>query len=208
MIEFKDRLKEIRIKNGLTQTDLAKTCNVTRGIISHYESGTRKPSFEMLELIADVFNVDMDYLLGKSNIENAHINDRSNQIDLIKIPLYEDIACGEFALLDEDIIDMITLPSTILNKNKEYFANYAKGDSMIDRGIKEGDLLFFEKTNTLENGQVGAFCYEDEATCKVYRSTSNGIVLMPANDKYEPIFVTNNNFRVIGKLVYKLSKEN
>ena len=63
---FKDVLKELRINRGLTQDDLAKALKVSRSTIGMYESGSREPDYEILETIADYFNVDIDYLLGRT----------------------------------------------------------------------------------------------------------------------------------------------
>lgn len=67
MAEFKDRLKSLRTEAGLTQGELAKKAGITTSTISMYEQGNRKPSLEALEALADFFNVDVDYLLGKSS---------------------------------------------------------------------------------------------------------------------------------------------
>ncbi|MCM1225699.1 MAG: helix-turn-helix domain-containing protein [Lachnospiraceae bacterium] len=65
MGKFANVLKELRIKSGLTQQEMADKLNISRSSIGMYENGEREPSFELLELIADYFNVDMNYLLGK-----------------------------------------------------------------------------------------------------------------------------------------------
>lgn len=67
MAEFKDRLKELREEKGLTQIQLAEELGMSRGTVGNYESGTRKPRFEDFEAIADYFNVELDYLYGRSN---------------------------------------------------------------------------------------------------------------------------------------------
>lgn len=66
MAEFKERLKGLRTDARLTQGELAKKVGITTSTISMYEQGNRKPSIEALEALADFFNVDVDYLLGKS----------------------------------------------------------------------------------------------------------------------------------------------
>ena len=65
MGKFVNVLKVLRIKSGLTQQEMADKLNISRSSIGMYENGEREPSFELLETIADYFNVDMNYLLGK-----------------------------------------------------------------------------------------------------------------------------------------------
>ena len=64
-MDFKDVLRELRTNRSLPQAELAKNLGVSFGLIGMYESGRRKPSYEMLEAIADYFNVSIDYLMGK-----------------------------------------------------------------------------------------------------------------------------------------------
>lgn len=67
MSTFAERLKELRNNKALTQDELAKAIKISKSSINMYERGEREPKFETLEAIADFFNVDMDYLLGRSN---------------------------------------------------------------------------------------------------------------------------------------------
>lgn len=64
-MDFSERLRELRTQRGYSQSELAKKLNVSKSTVSMLEVGSRKPSFEMLELIGDFFNVDIDFLLGK-----------------------------------------------------------------------------------------------------------------------------------------------
>lgn len=68
MGKFANVLKELRIKSGLTQQEMADKLKISRSSIGMYENGEREPSFELLEMIADYFNVDMNYLLGKKEL--------------------------------------------------------------------------------------------------------------------------------------------
>lgn len=65
MGDFSNIFKHIREKSGLTQQQLADKLGISRSAVGMYEKGEREPNFETLELIADTFNVDMNYLLGK-----------------------------------------------------------------------------------------------------------------------------------------------
>lgn len=64
---FAKRLKELREYNKMTQGDLGNKINTTRQSISNYEKGKRQPDYITLEALADVFNVDISYLLGKTD---------------------------------------------------------------------------------------------------------------------------------------------
>ena len=72
VIQFNKRLKFLREDSGLSQSELAKLIQISKSSINMYERGEREPKFETLEIIADYFNVDMDYLLGKSDIRNRY----------------------------------------------------------------------------------------------------------------------------------------
>ncbi len=204
------RIKSARLEAGLTLEELGEKVDLTKSTVTKYERGEIK-SLDIIKIkeFAKHLKVDSSYLAGWKDTSNntKEFIPSHRQIEIVTIPLYDCIACGEMTFLEDDIIDYITLPSTMVSPHKDYFSNYAKGDSMIDRGINDGDLLVFEKTKDLKNGDVGSFCYQNEATCKVYRPTDNGIILMPANNNYSPILVTNNDFRIVGKLIYKISKE-
>ena len=63
---FQNILKSLRTSHSLTQDALAKKLKISRSTIGMYESGAREPDFETLELIADFFNVDIDFLLGRT----------------------------------------------------------------------------------------------------------------------------------------------
>ena len=67
MLQFKEKLKELRIENKLSQQELAKKLNVSQRSISNWENGVREPDFETLILIARFFSVTTDYLLGISD---------------------------------------------------------------------------------------------------------------------------------------------
>ncbi len=67
MGNFQNIFKQLRIASGLTQVEFAKKIGISRSTIGMYETGAREPDFETLEKIADFFNVDIDYLLGRTD---------------------------------------------------------------------------------------------------------------------------------------------
>lgn len=69
MGNFAAVLKHLRVSHGMTQEQLASMLKVSRSRIGMYETGSREPDLETCEAIADIFNVDMDYLMGRTNVE-------------------------------------------------------------------------------------------------------------------------------------------
>lgn len=69
---FPERLKELRQSNNLTMDMLGKEIGSTRGTISNFENGYKKPSLDILVRLADYFNVSIDYLIGRTNDPELH----------------------------------------------------------------------------------------------------------------------------------------
>lgn len=67
MREFKDIFKNLRLDKEMTQDGLAEALGITKQAVSHYERGARYPKPDVLEAISDFFNVDMDFLTGRSS---------------------------------------------------------------------------------------------------------------------------------------------
>ncbi len=65
-----NRLRELRIENGYLQSDVAKVINKSDRVVGFYESGERDPNSETWKILADFYNVSIDYLMGKSDIRN------------------------------------------------------------------------------------------------------------------------------------------
>ena len=147
-----ERIKKLRKEKGLTQQQLGEMLGVQKSAIAKYENG-RVPNLkkETLSRLAEIFNVTPNYLLG---IDEPAYHGHSHNID---IPLYSDVCCGDGIFVEDNIEEYISLPESLLSSRKDYFCQYADGDSMIDENIQSGDLIIFEKTQQLNNGDVGCF---------------------------------------------------
>ena len=104
MANFGSILKNLRLSRNITQGELAVKLGISRSAVGMYETGGREPDFEMMEAIADIFNVDMDYLMGRSQVERKHpITPPNREIPpgfqpmpkMKKVPLIGAIACGD-----------------------------------------------------------------------------------------------------------------
>ena len=69
--DFKNSLKELRLKRGWTQEDLAKRLNVSKNAVANWEQGVRVPKLDKLEEIARLFNVDVNYLIGEGKEKDS-----------------------------------------------------------------------------------------------------------------------------------------
>ncbi|HBG6671198.1 TPA: helix-turn-helix transcriptional regulator [Clostridioides difficile] len=86
-----ERLKELRIKNNLKQSDLARILNVTQGAVGMYENDKRTPSPELIVKLAEYFNVTTDYLLGHT---------KTNYSVSANIPGMPSIVCEDNSIYD------------------------------------------------------------------------------------------------------------
>ncbi len=198
------RIRERRESLQMSQEELAlKLGYKSRSSINKIEIDGRSVPQNKIKEIADALQTTPAFIMGWE--EEVKVVPQFSEDSFLRIPLYEGLSCGTGAYIDEAAADFITIPGSMLRTNKEYFANYASGDSMINQNINDGDLMIFERVNTIENGQVGSFILDgQEATCKIFKRDSKTglIMLLPANNAYDPIAIEkdNANFRVVGKL--------
>ncbi|WP_039957261.1 helix-turn-helix domain-containing protein [Selenomonas infelix] len=100
---FSDTLKKLRLSKGLTQEELANGTGLAKSSISMYESGRRKPSFEVLEAFADFFNVDMNTLWETPAAEKPSSPSKRDMNDLAKfLNKTEVLFDGDIYRLDEE----------------------------------------------------------------------------------------------------------
>ena len=79
MISISERIKELREKQNLTQSSLAKKLNITRSAVNAWEMGISVPNVEKLVELSSLFNVSVDYLLGINNSFNINISNLSEE---------------------------------------------------------------------------------------------------------------------------------
>jgi transcriptional regulator len=216
MAEIKDRIVSLRNEKNITQSQLAEELNISPSAIGMYEQGRRKPSYELLEEICDYFNVDMDYLMGRSDIKNryqaglkydwenkkeekSNLNIDTINTDYIMIPLYESISAG-YGASNSEFIEMI--PVFGLKKNgTTYFAVKVEGDSMEPK-IPNGSTIIIKKDIAIENGEIGAFCLNDENFVKQKKLIKDKLVLHSFNLAYDDKLVGEyDEFKEYGKVV-------
>lgn len=213
MSKFSERFKLLRKERGLSQAALAAELGFTKSSVNMYERGDREPGLESLETIADFFNVDMDYLLGKSDVPNRFLYTAAPNTESVvlpdniipmpktyKVPLLGTIACGEPILAAENVEDDVDIPEHI----HADFALRCKGDSMINARIHDGDIVYIRQQPAVNNGEIAAVLIGDEATLKRVYVYEDHVVLQPENPSYEPLVYFGeamSTVRILGKAV-------
>lgn len=210
------RIKNMRLKNNLTQDELALRINTTKQTIHKYENGiiTNIPSSK-IEAIANILNTTPDYLMGWSDEENNNSFDVFSIKGVLPLPKTSKkprlgvIACGEPILAEENIEDYDDVPDDI----KCDFTLLCEGDSMVNARIFDGDIVYIREQPQVENGEIAACLvegdFETKATLKRFYKYDDKIILQAENPAYPPFVYVNeemNRVRVIGKAVGFTSK--
>ena len=127
-------------------------------------------------------------LLGDAAVNNENVTN---------VPLLGTVTAGLPILAVEQIEDYIPYSGRV-SRDKPLFALRVRGESMINAGILDGDIIIAEKTQTAENGEIVVAMIEDEATVKRFFREKDHIRLQPENDAYEPII--SRDVSILGKV--------
>ena len=121
---------------------------------------------------------------------------------LIEIPVVGRVAAGYPILAEENIENTLVVDPSFVQNNPNCFGLKVRGDSMINAGIFEGDTVIVNPQKDASNGEIVVALLGDEATLKRFEKKNNYINLIPENDKYQTITLTNReDFSIIGKVV-------
>ena len=139
MSTFASVLKLLRTTHGYTQDELSSRLNITRSRLGMYEAGKREPDFETLEAIADFFNVDMNYLLGKTDkttyIPGSQTDNRMKLPGYFKQYIFEeDIASYALKLKREPVLKEILDAVELLNDSNRRIILFLAGKLKEEQG--------------------------------------------------------------------------
>lgn len=207
-----DRLKTVRTDAGLSQKELADKLGMPLRTYGSYERGERDISTAILLSICKTLNVSSDYLLGRAEINSdqpappAEHFDNIFPVKLKKSPMLGEIACGKPIFADEERNNYVMADMDIYAD----FCLRAKGDSMVNARINDGDIVFIREMPMVDNGDIAAVVIEDEATLKrvYYYPDKNKLVLNPENPRFEPLVYMGeelDHIRILGRAVYFMS---
>lgn len=153
----------------------------------------------------------LDCLANKGYIKKGNNKNRTIELmvenefiprneDVVEVPLLGKITAGNPIEAIENPDEYFSLPAYLIPKDKEVFTLNVSGDSMINAGILDGDIVIVERRETARNGEiVVAMTEENEVTLKTFYKEDGHIRLQPENDSMEP-FIFDNVF-ILGKAI-------
>ena len=198
-IRFKKCLK---VKNR-KQAELARSTKITPSSISDWSKGKYTPKRDKLQIIAEYLSVNPAWLMGESDIMDVEIMDTNSYAsndysdDVSKLPILGTICAGDGVYIEEEYDEHIFIDQGM----RADFALRVKGDSMIEAGIFDGDLVFIRQQNSVRNGKIAAVRLTEwnEASLKKIFVKNDNVILYPCNPDYEPIVTR--NVEIIGECV-------
>lgn len=202
------KLRSLRKERGLSLEQLADMIGTSRQTVHRYETGaiTNIPP-EKIEALARALGTTPSSLMGWDDeggyptFNNITVAEISSAVTK-NLPVLGNVACGEPIFASEE-------QGYYVKANADIHADFcltARGDSMINARIFDGDLLFVRKQESVEDGEIAVVLIDDEATVKrVYFNREDGILtLMPENPTYKPMRYIGHQLdriRILGKVV-------
>lgn len=197
------KIKALRLEKGISQEELGAKIGVKKAAINKYETGVvvnlKKSTIAKL---AEALDTSPIYLMGWESESLSPLPPNVMPLPKMKkVPLVGQIACGTPILAEENITDYIDLPGHI----RADYALLCKGDSMVNAGIQDGDIVYIRQQEEVENGQIAAVLVdEDEATLKRFYRMDGKVTLNAENPAHAPLVYVGDEIshvRVIGLAV-------
>lgn len=216
-------IESYRIQKGLSQRQFAIVCGLSNGYVSMLESGKNPrtndpiiPTLSTFKKIATGMGMPLQELMeivDDMPVDMTPESPDSSEKELLqklgimpvskkKIPLLGNVACGEPIYAEQSVEAFISVDEGL----EADFCLRAKGDSMVNARIFDGDVLFVKKQAMVDDGDIALVIVEDEATVKrVYYDRENNVLqLVPDNPKYKIMRYVGaelNQIRILGKIV-------
>ena len=191
---IKDYLKENGYPPTLREIGKGFQISSTFGVKRHLDALVKKGYLNVESNASRGICIvhDDDDQISSANLINGAFN---------KIPIVGRVAAGSPILAMENIEGSVIIDPSFIKKAENAFALRVQGDSMINAGIFENDLVVVSPDDKGRNGDIIVAMLDDEVTVKTLEQKNNNIRLIPQNDNYKSIPVTGeSNFSIIGKV--------
>jgi len=142
--------------------------------------------------------------VGKRAIEVVNSLGKAAITATRDVPVLGKVAAGKPLLSEENVEGYVTIPEDMASGKT--FALQVKGDSMIGAGILDGDRVIVKQQGAAENGEIVCALIDGEATLKRFYKKDGVVTLKAENEKYDPIILSEGEFRIVGKVVSLLRR--
>src|SRR3989344_1057802 len=161
-------------------------------IVKFFESHRRLPTYqEMLKLTGFKSKNAIHRLVGRLIESGLLARDQAQKIipgkRFRELPLLGTVEAGWPSPAEEELVDTLSLEEWLIHNREATFMLKVSGDSMIDAGIRPGDMLLVERGRTPKSGDVVVAEVDKQWTLKYFEKHNNQVVLVPANKKYKTI---------------------
>jgi len=228
-----ENIKLLRRIYGISQKELGLIAHVSDKAVSTWETGFSEPRMGAIQRMADHFNLKKSNIIEENGMDGIEFSrspkptakaeskaDTNRVIENNKpqhhaatfkpkpLPIIGTIACGTPILAEENIEAYVDCPMDV----DADFCLRARGESMINADIQDGDIVFIKQTDHIENGEIAAVRIHDEATLKRLRYTekTGELLLIAENDDFPSLtYSTNdesNDIHIEGRAVAVLHK--
>lgn len=204
-MDMGQKIYELRTQKSMTLEELGNKVGVGKSTIRKWENGMiANMKRDKILKVSEALDTSPAYLMGWEDEEKAISLSNIYPIELKSFPLLGEVACGKPIYVNEDRESYIMAGTDI----KADFCLKAKGDSMVNARIRDGDIVFIRKQDIVNNGEIAAVVVNNqpEATLKrfYYYPEKNMVILKAENPAHEDQIYINeelNNFHVLGKAI-------
>lgn len=204
-----ERYLELLEENNCKSADVARETKIHPSTFTDWKKGKSAPKIDKLQKIAEFFNVNVEWLTGASDEKERpkDLDEWNKKLGILsiakqKLPLLGEVSCGQPIFANEERESYIEAGTNI----QADFCLKAKGDSMVNARIHDGDIIFIRKQSIVNNGEIAVVIIDDSVTLKrvFYYPDDMKLVLQAENPKYEPLVYVNEELEhvhILGKAV-------
>lgn len=203
-MDYYERIESLLKKKNDTAKNMCREIGLSYNTFAGQKKRKSKNiDMQTVQKIAKYLNTTSEYLINGNDYDFSTLT-KTNILPItkVKVPILGTVACGQPIFAEEHLECYV---DAIGNIHPD-FALWAKGDSMIEARIYDGDLIFVKKQEIVENGEIAVVLIDDEVTLKkvLYEPEKGRLMLMPANKNYLPLIYEGeelNKIRILGKAV-------
>lgn len=189
-----------------------KISEALRKIRKFFRQNRRLPTYQEMAILMNFASKNAAYKLADKLIEAGYL-ERDNSGHLIPRRLFAPlpnsgiVRAGFPTVAEEELKDLLSLDEYLIESPEATFMLKVAGDSMIDAGIHEGDLVLVERTKQPKSGSIVVASIDGDWTMKYFGKEEGRVVLIPANKNYQKIY-PQENLEIAGVVISVIRKYN